>query len=702
MVKTIHLRELLVTEDVSERDQSLRHAFSAYTEAIDVTGCENIALTILLNLTYRKVTVDDLLDKKLAKTALHNENLINKCIDEVQWFHTHNLKYPDIRVSKQNLAVDSSVLHPYVLSSANYDRAFGWAHDSAKVNLVKLFLSYFIWEGKEYCLAEILSSSAKAKGWKAAFQLIDMPDKSFINVCGRVKGFLPQVMMPNTVDRYSTQVRLPYHDGYVAITPVVSHVVQSKIQQAGINKKGRFSKIGFTRSAAVSQLVASLGGVVNTLNYPPYIDKKQNNLSHSRLLQIQKGKPVFNLHVLVKAQFFRALNGLIFSGAALALKQRRQQKLISNKEIRSTLSEWLAPIFEWRLEAMDKNNDSTQLENISDTLEFQLLTVSDDELPKLIMPVFALFNTMLSNLPLTQKYAFHPKLMTPFKAGFKWLLSSIANEDSTPSIDDNEDQYRYLYLKDIRVFDAQALSNPYCAGIPSLTAVWGMVHRYQRNLNKALGTRIRFTSFSWFIKDYSAVAGKKLPEVSLQGVKQSELRRPGIVDNKHCDLVFDLVVHIDGFEEDLFLLDEQPEMLKAHFPATFAGGVMLQPELGVTIDWCRLYSDKSLLFDKLRRLPLSGRWIMPTKHKVSDLEALLLLLADNSELSPTMFGYMLLEQPEVRGGSIEIIHCYAEPAIGLVEYTTAINIRIKGKESYFNNAFWMLDAQERFMLMKKV
>ena len=55
--------------------------------------------------------------------------------------------------------------------------------------------------------------------------------KLFINICGRVKGFLPQEMIPNTVDRYSPQVRMPYHDGYVAVTPVISHVLQSKIQQ---------------------------------------------------------------------------------------------------------------------------------------------------------------------------------------------------------------------------------------------------------------------------------------------------------------------------------------------------------------------------------------------------------------------------------------------------------------------------------------
>jgi len=696
----IHLRELLIIENVPERNQSLRRAFSAYTKAIDVTGCENIALTILLNLTYRKVVVVDLLDKKLAKTALNNEDIMNKCIKELQWFHTHNLKYPDIRVSKQNLAIDSPVLHPNVLSSANYDRSFGWAHDSAKVNLVKLFLSYFIWEGKERCLADILSSSAK--GWKAAFQSLGVPVKSFKNVCANVKGFLPHVMIPNTVDRYSIQVRLPYHDGYVAITPVVSHVLQSKIQQAAISKNGRFSKIGFTRSSAVSQLVASLGGVVNSLNYPPYKYKKQHALSNSRLLQIQKGKPVFYLNALVNSKFIRALDCLIFNGGSLALKQRRQQKLISNKEIRSTLSEWLAPILEWRLEVMDKNNNSPQLDNISETVEFKLLTVSDDDLPKLVMPVFGLFNAMLSNLSLTQKYAFHPKLMTPFKAGLKWLLSNIANEDSKLSVDDNVEKYRYLYLKDIRVFDAQALSNPYCSGTPSLTAVWGMVHRYQRKLNEALCTKVRFTSFSWFIKDYSIVEGKKLPEVNLQGPMQNEFRRPGIIDNKHCDLVFDLVVHIDGCESDLRLLDEQPEIIKAHFPPSLAGGVMLQPELSLSTDWCRLYSDENLLFEKLRRLPLSGRWIMPTKYRISDLEELLLLVTNHPELSPTMFGYLLLDQPKARDGSIEERHCYAEPAIGLIEYTTAIKIRLKGKKNYFNRAFWVLDAQERFMLMKGI
>lgn len=229
-----------------------------------------------------------------------------------------------------------------------------------------------------------------------------------------------------------------------------------------------------------------------------------------------------------------------------------------------------------------------------------------------------------------------------------------------------------------------------------------MMHRYQRQLNEALGTTIRLTSFSWFIKEFSYVAGKKLPELGMQGPKQDQFRRPGIIDYKHCDLVFDLVVHVDGYEEELLLLDSQQELLKACFPANLAGGVMHPPELNEVNDWCDLYSSEELLYEKLRRLPLSGRWVMPTKYKVNSVKELIELLKNNSLLAPTMFGYLLLGTPQKRIGSLDHIHCYAEPVTGVVEYVSPINIRMKGIKNYFNRSFWMLDAQECSMLMKRV
>ena len=703
MVANIHLGDLLENKNIGERDQQIRRSFSGYTKNIDVTGFENTALIILLNLTYRRNQVDDLLDKKLAKVTLKSEEKINKCIGELQWFHTHNLKYPDIRVSKQSLVVNSPVLHSSVLSSANYKKGLGWSHNSAQVNFVKLFVSHFTWQEVSYCLADILTLPVtETKEWKAAFQALGLPVKLFINLCGRVKGALPQKVLPSTVDRYSPQVRMPYHDGYLSITPVISHAIQSQIQQAATEKQGKFTKLSFTRPAAVSEIVASQGGFVNTLYYPPYLGKTHNGLHQFRLSQTKNTKTVFNLNVLMRKQFVHALDGLIFIGSELALKQRRQQKVNSIRQIRSTLSLWLAPILEWRLEVKHSNEKLTQIGNISERIEFKLLSVGSEELATLTPEVFSVLNTMLSHIPATQKYAFHPKLMSTFKAGINWILSNFSNEELAPQINDNEEQHRYLYLKGIRVFDASALSNPYCTGIPSLTAVWGMMHRYQRQLNKALGTSIRFTSFSWFIRSYDPVVGKKLPELSLQGPNKKEAKRPGLIDSKDCDLVFDLVIHIDGYEDELKLLDNNTNMLKAHLPANFAGGVMHPPELGVKDNWCRLYSNDYTLFAELRRLPLSGCWVMPTKHKIDDLTELLSILEKKSELSPTMFGYLLLDVPRKRLGSIDKHHCYAEPAIGLVEYFSAIETRMKGKKHYFNSAFWMLDVQEGFMLMKGI
>ena len=423
MVKRIHLQELIENEDVAERNRTIRRAFSAYTEDIDVTGSEDFALIILLNLTYRKNQVDDLLDNKLAKIALNSKGKMSKCIEEVQWFHTHNLKYPDIRVSKQNLAVDSPVLHPFILSSANYPKGLGWTHNSAQVNFVKLFVSYFYWQGARHCLADILTSPVKE--WKRAFQALGMPVKYFVNLCGRIKGFFPQHVIPSNVDKHSPQVRMPYHDGYLSITPVVSHVVQSSLQQAATLKQGKFSKISFTRSATVSEMVASLGGFVNTLYYPPSISNKHYGLHNSRLLQMKNGKTAFNCDALVKKQFINALDGLIFIGGEIALKQRRQQQVSSLKQIRVTLSEWLAPILEWRLEVMNSKGNLNQLEVISDTIEYQLLSLSDSELPTLAIPAFTLLNTMLSNSGITQKYAFHPKLLASLKGALKWLLGNL-------------------------------------------------------------------------------------------------------------------------------------------------------------------------------------------------------------------------------------------------------------------------------------
>lgn len=701
MVKNLQLRSLLDIDDVSSRNQALRRAFAAYSELIDVTGDESRALTILVNLTYPKAKVDDLLDLKLAKMTLADQPHIDGCINEVQWFHTHNLKYPDIRVSKQSLIAPSLPLHRSIISSANCQRTLGWSHDSAKVNLSKLFGCHFIWNEKITCLGLLLAESPTP--WKSAFQKLGMTVKQFIAVCDRVKSLLPEQFSPDIVDKYSVQVRMPYHDGYVAITPVVSHALQSELQQAAINKHGKFTSIEFIRPASVSELVASLGGNVKVLNYQPRTNQKPQGMSNSQLSKLVAGKPVFNQQALSHPDFIKVIEALASNQMPLALKQRRQQKVASIRQIRTTLIEWLTPMLELRLEVSEKQIALINLESISGSLEYQFLTFEKEQLSELLKPLLGLLNTTLSNSNMTSQYAFDQRLMPYLRNGLNWLLGRILNNQmDPPKASDSQNLQRYLYLKGIRVFDAQALSNPYCAGIPSLTAVWGMMHNYQRRLNEILNTKLRMTSFSWFIRQYSFVPGKKLPEFRMQGPNEKQFRRPGITDNRYCDLTFDLVIHIDGYEDDITILDAQHDMLKASFPANLAGGVMHPPEINNAGKWCGLYHCETELFTKIRALPASGKWIMPTKLFIENVSDLLNLLDKHASLCPTMIGYLPLTKPTKRVGSLESLHCYAETAIGLVELTSATQVKLQGKADYFKKAFWMLEAKEQSMLMKRI
>jgi len=481
----------------------------------------------------------------------------------------------------------------------------------------------------------------------------------------------------------------------------VSHSLQLEIQKAALSKQVRSTNIIFTRPASVGDLAASLGGSIKVLNYPPRVNQTVSSSVDTLLERVCRGETILSLRTLSQLRFKKALELLLNSRFAVALKQRRHHRATSLRQIRASLAEWIAPIVELRGAIEENPQLLYKLDSGEFTLERQLVTLPAVELSELLKPLLKLLNSCLSNHTETVRYAFHQQLMLPLKSQLKWLLSNLCTDERI-SPPDNERPQHYLHLKGIRVHEALALSTPYCAGVPSLTAVWGMLHRYQRQLNGILGTRIRLTSFAWYVRSFSYLEGKRLPEFGMQGHKQSEFRRPGIIDHRYCDFSFDLVVHLDGFDDDLNALDTQPEALKASFPTTFAGGVMHPPELSTTAEWCSLYQGELELYSKLCGLPHSGTWIMPTKYKFSELSELIGLLSSDPSLCPTMLGYLLLGAPQSRSNSQEALHCYAEAGVGVVQCTNTSEIRLQGLKNFFKRAFWMLDAQEQFMLMKRI
>ena len=699
MVKINHIKEILEIEDIQTRNNSLRKCFSAYTELVEISGYEKETLIILTNLTYKKQQVEDLLDEKFAKKTLGNTSHVEKCINEVSWFHTHNLKYPDIRVSKQRILAMEPIFHPYVISSANFNYTLGWSHNSAAVNLSKLFLCSFRLNSQMVCLASSVLNNIDV--WKKVFALLGVTNKRLKSLAEKIASHLPKQSFPSSVDGYSTQVLLPYRDSYLSISPVTSHSVLAEIQKLSLTNSGKFTTIKYVRPSSVGELPASLGGNIRIFNYPPLTGKVEHRLSHSKEWKFENEENIFNSFALKESDFILALNGLISINQELTVKQRRIKKVSHLKQVRSSLIKWISPLIEWKSDIEDNTAAVELPEKLKISFVGEFLTFNENKLPSLVTELNHLFNTELSNDIKTRAFSFNGRLLIPMKSQIKWLLNQLASENKNYSTSEPlSSTNRYLYLQNIEATDVQALSNMYCSGIPSLTAVWGMLHNYQRELNQGLGTKIRFTSFSWFIHKYSAIKGIKLPEYGMQGANNKEFRRPGIRDNKYCDLSFNLIIHVSGLEHDLKKFDENKDMLKAFLPTRLAGGTLFPPELDSPCEWCEIYKFEEVLFSKLKRLPKSGSWIIPNKIPVADFNELIITIKENKNLCPTMLGYLLLDKPTQRANSISNLHSYAEPAIGLTECITGINMRFLGVDKFFKKAFWVLDAQDKFMIMK--
>ncbi len=91
--------ELDSTKDLSLNDQSsaLKKLFEPYTENVDVTGLEFECLCILSNLTSKDAA--ELTNHKHAKQVLAVDAFWLKFQKVLSQLHTHNLKWPDSRVS---------------------------------------------------------------------------------------------------------------------------------------------------------------------------------------------------------------------------------------------------------------------------------------------------------------------------------------------------------------------------------------------------------------------------------------------------------------------------------------------------------------------------------------------------------------------------------------------------------------------------
>ncbi|SGZ09882.1 Putative uncharacterized protein [Moritella viscosa] len=673
-----------------ELNAAIKRVFSCFSELICVDGSERETVIILANLA-DKSAHSDLLSRGSAKNIIQDNVMFNSCTEQVSWMHTHNLKYPDARVSKQRAIFPKPEKLSAAISSAYLPEMHGWSYNGKFINHAKLFSTQFIWNKKITNLATLVINEEET--WIQQLSRLGCDKHTLKTLSNELKTRLPETDAPKHIDMHSKQVRFPYLDEYCSITPIASHAMLYQMQQCLTNHDLKTAKIAQSHCANIGDLSASTGGHIAMLSYPPSVGNSPFSFTNTRLNNIRNRRIIFDLSVLSSDEFIRYLNVIAGNDTELTIKLKERQRTAALQGIRKLIARWFAPIMELR----DSINESNNVDKAGyDSIELQLATIELKDLPSLTKLLNITLHEHLQLSKKTLNFSYHQALIQPLKRQISWLLTQLSLDDEDHATSDSA---YYLHFKSLRIEHALALSNPYLVGIPSLTAFGGMMHKFQLRAQKILDAEIKVVSGAWFIHQYNQYNHKILPELRIANKSATKITRNETVDSHFCDLTVDFILKI---ETDINIIDEI-DKIKGAFPSVFAGGDIFPPLLDEMTDWLQIYPDrdKSILFSALGRLPRSGCWISPSDIAFECLDDLFANIKAERELKPIHIGYQFLEEPRARFYSISKYHCYAEPLIGLCRCDSPINIRLKGVSEFFNDLFWRHDVNDNAMLMVK-
>ncbi|WP_249332066.1 type I-F CRISPR-associated protein Csy2 [Pseudoalteromonas rubra] len=401
----------------------------------------------------------------------------------------------------------------------------------------------------------------------------------------------------------------------------------------------------------------------------------------------QDEQRLFNMSALNSKTVSEALLVLSKSKLFNTLRQKRLARIAATKTLRTALYGWLEKLIKL-----------AQSEAINDSAPEPVKLLATQEYKQLELVLSQELNRQMSALKYLKRYAYHPELMPVLKAQLSYVLSHQNNQ-----ADEFEAEHiQYVHCQNLRVYNAEAMPNPYLMGMPSITALEGLGHQFQRKLQKLLGGGVHVIGVAVYVRSYQLHNKKQLPEpdkLNKDGQKRVPLRS-AIMQIPKCDISFDLVFRVQTNNQAV-AKDLSENLLKAAFPSRYAGGTLHPPSLYDQVDWCQVYAKPLALFERIRSLPKGGSWLYPTSVEVSCFDELAEQLTLRPTMRPAALGYLALEEPKPRQGSITHLHCYVEPVIGLLECVDAVTVRLSGARHFFNHGFWAMHCKKASMLMKK-
>ena len=697
----IKLGDVLAIEEDAVKQATLKRVFMPYSQNVDIDGYEREALTVLINLSshHKGSMCTDWLDTDRAKSYLSQKSNVDLSLAEIKWFHTHNLKYPDCRVSAQRIIAEPLPTENAFVSSSGLQPFLGWAHNAASYRHTIWLLNSFCWQFRTVSIVSLIQQQNPV--WLGLLQAFGLSAKALKLISEEIELHLSSPIFPTEVNPYSKQIRFPWDGDYLSVTPVVSHAMQSELEHRQRSEESllKFVTTLLPNSASIGNLCGSVGGYMKVLNYPLDISSKVNRASSEQTLGAsrQRNGRYFDDYQITNIRICEILNRLTGAEPLKTHKQRLKARKDQSKILRKQIALWMLPLIELRDRMVSDERERVVHE--TDQLVQDFLTFHEREMSSLAISLNQRLHLALQHNKFTRKFAYHPKLMQVIKAQIVWVLGMLSQPQQEESGGEAE---QYIYLSSLRVQDALAASSPYLSGVPSLTAIWGFVHQYQRDFNQLANGDVTyyFTGFAFHVRSQNITATAKLTEPnSLAKAKTiSNAKRPTIRGDRLADLEVDLVIRIQSRGR---LSDYSSELINA-LPVSFAGGRVFQPRISSNIDWLRTFCSRSSLFHILKGLPAYGGWLYPSDRQPESFDELELMLLENASYLPVSNGYHLLEQPTSRKNSLTGLHAYAENTLSVANHVSPIEMRFSGREHFFEQAFWSLECSPTTILIKKL
>ncbi|PST99290.1 type I-F CRISPR-associated protein Csy2 [Photobacterium iliopiscarium] len=608
----------IINSSSSDINVELKRAFRPLSPNIDITDNEDIALIILTNLAAKVDAKKNLTDRENCKKKLKDNNWWSRCINTMKFRQSHNVKFPEIKATGIIRAHPMGEIPKYLLSSSKLkQKTLAYANDSKDVSVANFLISEFILHGKICCLGVLLTDEqhplwdrlTKLGCYQKTRKYVAKQLKKIPNSCIEVQ------LGANSV----RQISLPDgNNSYLSLSPVTSQTMQSSCYQS-LHKHYWLSKITrYSRASNMGVLPMTCGGTLRMLSHTiSFEDVKHCQISPNSSWLTKDSIQAFY-------DYFDSSNWM------MPHIQKQQKLKILKITITEMISRWLA---------LQKN------------------TIQHNQL-ELVHKL----NFDLSNTKSLRQFAYDPKTT-------RFLFTLIENRSNTQQPNENFDN-QYLLLPQISVCGASAMSSSITIGIPSLTAFYGFIHAFERNMQKVF-SNLKVDSFAICIHTFHLQKRGMTRESIIK--LTSNISSPATHDEWHCDLKFSLALKVNNLTHL-----NQSEILYA-LPKRLAGGYAR-----INIDDIKTIQVSSSFKDLVKQIPtFQGQWLSLYKAKIDSFESIIQQIKASQNIIPTCVGYHYLEKPTERTFALrDYKHAFAEPIIGLIKPIT-----IK-EDTSLHDLFW--------------